>query len=305
MELSSFTERFGRPRDFAGYGENPPTSHWPESGARVAVSLVINIEDGAERSLSRGDAADDVNAHWITDLAHERGNPSLESGFDYGARAGFWRVLRITDAARVPVTAFACGRALDLNPHIARALSARMIEIVDHGLLWEPHGSLSLPELTARMDASARIIAASTAGLPTSWYSKDGHSAASLGVMNDRGFAHDSNCFSEDMPYVPDGPHGLVTIPYAADTNDSMLVSAIATGSQFSWQLLAALESLLEDDRPGAKVLSIGLHPRWIGRPAYAGALQRFIARALDIPDVVFAERRQIAAWWRSMHAQK
>ncbi|WP_418059694.1 polysaccharide deacetylase family protein [Pimelobacter simplex] len=296
--------RYDRPRDLAGYGEHPPAGTWP-GGARVAVSLVVNIEDGAERHRSRGDAVDDVHAHWITDVPHDSGNPSLESGFDYGARTGIWRVLRIVDAAGVPLTAFACGRALEAHPALGRALAERDVEVVDHGLWWEPHRDLSPAELADRMDESAAIITATTGTAPTSWYSKDGHSRASFALMAERGFDHDDNCFSDDLPFLPDGPEGAVTIPYSADTNDALLLTTLATGGQYAAQLVAALEMLLHDGRPGAKVLSVGLHPRWIGRPAYAGALARFIAHATATPGVVFAQRREIAAWWRSLAAQQ
>ena len=298
-------DRYRRARDHVGYGENPPPGRWPGTGARVAISLVINIEDGAERSRSRGDDTDDIHSHWITDVPHVRGNPSLDSGFDYGARTGIWRVLRVTDAAQVPITAFACGRALELNPSIGEGLERRGIEVVDHGLYWEPHGNLALPALQQRMEESANIIMTMTGSAPTSWYSKDGHSVASFQLMDNYDFVHDSNCFNEDMAYLPDGLAGLVTVPYSGDTNDAQLLSTMATKRQYLGQLVAALESLLEDDRPGAKVLSVGLHPRWIGRPAYAGALKEFIARAQAMPSVVFAERRQIAAWWKSMSLEQ
>ncbi|GAA3658120.1 allantoinase PuuE [Nocardioides ginsengisoli] len=292
--------RYDRPRDLAGYGEHPPAALWP-TGDRVAVSLVVNIEDGAERHRSRGDAVDDVNAHWITDIPHDSGNPSLESGFDYGARAGIWRVLRILDAAGVPSTAFACGRALEHHPALGQALADRDVEVVDHGLWWEPHGDLSPDTLRRRMDESAGILHRTTGAEPTSWYSKDGHSRASLDESAARGFGHDDNCFNDDRPSLPDGPDGAVTIPYSADTNDSLLLTTFATARQYGDQLVAALDMLLDDDRPGAKVLSVGLHPRWIGRPSYAGALQRFIAHGRRTPGVVFAQRSQIARWWRSM----
>lgn len=302
---SDGTDRYARARDHVGYGETPPDGVWPGTGARVAVSLVINVEDGAERSRSRGDHVDDVHSHWITDTPHAKGNPSLESGFDYGARAGIWRVLRITDAAKVPVTAFACGLALHHNPTVGAALAARGIEVVDHGLWWEPHGELTAAELRDRMEESARIISATTGSAPTSWYSKDGHSRESFSLMQKYGFVHDSNCFNDDMAYLPDGLDGLVTIPYSGDTNDAGLLTTMATGGQYEGQLRAALTSLREDERPGAKVLSVGLHPRWIGRPAYAGALQRFIAEASAHDDVVFADRRQIASWWRSARREQ
>lgn len=298
------SDRYDRPRDLAGYGEHPPSGTWP-GGARVAVSLVINIEDGAERHRSRGDDVDDVNAHWITDVPHDTGNPSLESGFDYGARAGIWRVLRVLDAAGVPATAFACGRALEQHPALGRALADRGIEVVDHGLWWEPHRDLTHDELRARMDESAAILHRTSGSAPTSWYSKDGHSRVSFDLAAERGFGHDDNCFSDDLPFLPDGPDGAVTIPYSADTNDSLLLTTIATAGQYLTQLEGALTMLLTEDRPGPKVLSVGLHPRWIGRPAYAGALQRFVAHASTTSGVVFAQRGEIARWWRSMTAEQ
>lgn len=299
------SDRYDHPRDLAGYAGRAPVAVWPQDRARVAISLVINVEDGAERHRSEGDPADDVNAHWITDVPHDSGNPSLESGFDYGARAGIWRVLRILDDTGTPATAFVCGRAAERNPAVAKALADRGIEIVDHGLYWEPHHDLSAEELRGRIDASADLLRRTTGREPTSWYSKDGHSRASLPEMVARGYPHDSNCFNDDYPHTPDGPDGPVMIPYAADTNDSQLLSTIATGAQFRSQLVDALDTLLNEEEQGAKVLSVGLHPRWIGRPAYAGALRGFIEYAKSTPGVVFAQRQEIAAWWRSMIAEQ
>lgn len=294
-------DRYDHPRDFAGYAGRTPAAYWPQEDARLALSLVINVEDGAERHRSEGDDTEDHNAHWVRDVPHESGNPSLESGFDYGARAGIWRVLRILDDTGVPATAFVCGRALERNPAIGRALADRGIEIVDHGLRWEPHNDLTADELRERIDASAGIIRRITGEDPESWYSKDGHSRASMKEMISRGYSHDSNCFNDDYPHMPDGRRGPVTIPYAGDTNDSQLLNTIATGAQFRRVLDDAVDTLLSEDAQGAKVLSIGLHPRWIGRPAYAGALRGFIEHMKTTPGVVFAQRRQIAAWWRSM----
>lgn len=304
MSVPGF-DLYDSPRDLAGYAGGAPAAFWPKGRARVAVSLVINVEDGAERHRSEGDAVDDINAHWITDVPHDSGNPSLESGFDYGARAGIWRVLRILDDTGTPATAFVCGRAVERNPAIGRALADRGIEIVDHGLYWEPHHDLSAEELRDRIDASAELLRQATGSEPASWYSKDGHSRASLPEMSARGYSHDSNCFNDDYPYLPAGLDGPVTIPYAGDTNDSQLLSTIATGAQFRSQLIDALDTLLHEETQGAKVLSVGLHPRWIGRPAYAGALRGFIDHAKTTPGVVFAQRRQIATWWRSMIAEK
>lgn len=285
------------PRDMRGYGEHPPDALWP-GGSRVALSLVINIEDGAERSRARGDDADDVGAHWLTHPVHpDHRNLDLESAFEYGGRAGIWRVLRVLRRHGATATAFCCAAALEANPRVAEALVRDGHEIADHGLLWEPHTLLTPEQEHARMTRSRGIIERLTGRTPTTWYSRDGLTEHSRSSMIAEGFGYDSNSFNDDLPHA--GPDGLAlpVIPYAGDTNDSALLRQYPTAASFAGHLCDALDMLLDDPREGAGVLSVGLHPRLIGRPAYIGALESLLRRARE-KGAWIATRQQIAEHW-------
>ncbi|MGN7977168.1 polysaccharide deacetylase family protein [Microbacterium sp. 22195] len=285
------------PRDLRGYGEHPPEVLWP-GGSRVAVSLVINVEDGSERSGARGDDADDLGAHWTVHPAHpHQRNLDLESAFEYGARAGIWRLLRTLRRHDARATAFCCAAALEANPRIAEALVRDGHEIADHGLLWEPHTLLTPDEEHARMVRSREIIEELTGRRPTTWYSRDGLTEHSRSSMIAEGFRYDANSFNDDVPHA--GPDGLAlpVIPYAGDTNDSALLRQYPTAASFAGHLCDALDMLLDDPREGAGVLSVGLHPRLIGRPAYIGALDALLRRARE-KGAWIATREQIAEHW-------
>ena len=285
-------------RDFVGYGENPPSFSWPD-GARVAISLVINVEEGAERSTARGDSADDLGAHWIPARRSDTRNLTLESAFEYGARAGMWRLLRILRKHNVRATAFCCAAALKLNPPGAAALVRDGHEIADHGYQWDTHTELD-DDAEERLILSSRdAIHASTGRMPTSWYSRDGLKPGTRAMLARAGFAHESNSFNDDLPHWGSGPGNppLPVLPYAGDTNDSGLFRQFPTAASFANHLMAALDMLLDDPRRGPSVMSVGLHPRLIGRPAYAVALDRFITHARG-RSAWFATRQEIVDAW-------
>jgi peptidoglycan/xylan/chitin deacetylase (PgdA/CDA1 family) len=289
-------------RDYVGYGESPPRVSWP-GGARVAISVVLNIEEGAERSVARGDAVDDLNGHWAAHSVHpNRRNLDLESAFEYGARAGIWRVLRILRAHDVRATAFACALALELNPLVARALVRDGHEIANHGFQWDEHAGLSPEVEKALIERSTASLERTTGERPRCWYTRDGVNPETRRLIRALGYTYDSNAFAEDQPYYTevDGiPHVLV--PYASDTNDSSLVRTFRTGGAFEAYLRDTLEMLREDTRRGASLMTLGLHPRVIGRPAYARALDSFLTHATALPDVWFARRDEIADHWRNV----
>lgn len=265
-------------RDFAGYGEAGLSFMWPE-GARVAVSLVLNIEEGAEQPLPSGQ----------------------ESAFDYGARAGFWRILRILERHGVSATAFCCAAALEAAPAIAEALVRRGYEIADHGLRWQGHSGLDVEDERELIVASKEAIFASTGKQPTSWYSKDGLNPLTRQTLAEEGFLYESNSFNDDLPHwgaAGDGGAVLPVLPYAGDLNDAALMSRYPTGGAFARHLIGTLELQLDDPRPGPSVMSVGLHPRIIGRPAFAGGLDRFLSHAAG-RGVWIATRREIVDWWR------
>lgn len=286
-------------RDFVGYGETPTDFRWP-GDARVAVSLVINVEEGAERSIPRGDNANDLGAHWIPARASTTRNLTLESAFEYGSRAGVWRLLRILREHDVRATAFCCAVALQLNPAIAAALVRDRHEIADHGHQWDTHTDLDDGTEERRILASRDAIEASTGQAPTSWYSRDGLNPGTRRVLAGNGFTYESNSFNDDMPHWGSGQENprLPVLPYAGDTNDSGLFKQFPTATSFGNHLIAALELLLDDPRGGPSVMSVGLHPRLIGRPAYAFALDRFLAHASG-KAVWFATREDIVNAWK------
>lgn len=286
-------------RDFIGYGEHPPAFAWP-GGARVAVSLVINVEDGAERSVARGHHTDDLGAHWVPGLkAAGVHQPTLESAFDYGARAGIWRLLRVLDAHEVKATAFCCAVALQGNPEVAAALAARGHEIADHGYHWDTHAGLDLEDERRLIVASRDAIAEATGKRPTSWYSRDGLNPGTRATLEDAGFDYESNSFNDDLPHWGRGDDGtrLPVLPYAGDTNDSGLLGPFSTAESFASHLIGCLALQLDDPRPGPSVMSVGLHPRLIGRPAYAAALDRFLAYALGQGAWVATRLEIVRAW--------
>lgn len=293
-----------RPRDFVGYGATPPRFAWP-NGARVAISVVINVEEGAERAVARGDARDDLNGQWSRHSAPPaQRNLTLESAFEYGSRAGIWRLLRVLRRHRIRATVFACGTALELNPSVAEALVEDGHEIANHGLQWDEHAQLAPGEEERLIAAATDSLAVSTGTTPRCWYSRDGISPTTRELLRDRGYTYDSNSFADDLPYhvsVGGVPHPV--LPYTGDANDSGLVRVFPTGRAFTAFLRENLAMLATDPRPGPSVMSIGLHPRLIGRPAYAGALDRFIVEATTLHDVWFATRAEIVAAWETATA--
>jgi peptidoglycan/xylan/chitin deacetylase (PgdA/CDA1 family) len=268
-------------RDYVGYGSETPQFLWPGE-ARVAVSLVINVEEGAEKTVA----------------------PGQQTTFDYGARAGIWRILRILDGHGVRATAFCCAVALQRNPLVTAALVQRGYEIADHGYHWDTHAGLDVDEEQALIVASRDAIAAATGVRPTSWYSKDGLNPDTRRTLIEEGFLYESNSFNDDLPHWGADGVRLPILPYAGDTNDSSLMSPYPTGQAFGNHLIGCLDLQLGDPRPGPSVMSVGLHPRIIGRPAYAAALDRFVAHALE-QGVWIATRLEIVQRWLAETAER
>lgn len=268
-------------RDFIGYGEHPPALLWP-GGARVAVSLVINVEEGAEHGSA----------------------PGRRTEFDYGARAGIWRILRTLDRHGVTATAFCCAVALRENRAVAEALIERGYEIADHGYHWDTHAGLSVEDERELITSSRDAIAASTGAVPTSWYSKDGLNPHTRETLAAEGFAYESNSFNDDLPHGGADGVRLPVLPYAGDTNDSGLMSQYPTGKAFAEHLIGCLDFQLDDPRPGPSVMSVGLHPRIIGRPAYAGALDRFVEHALSRGAWIATREEIVRAWIESTDSE-
>jgi peptidoglycan/xylan/chitin deacetylase (PgdA/CDA1 family) len=288
-------------RDLIGYADRPPVVPWP-GGAKVAVSIALNYEEGAESSIAFGDdVEEDVRVFGTWSAPIDRRSQMRESFFEYGSRVGIWRLLGILAEAEVPATVFACGLALERNPEVARALAASGHEICSHGYRWRGLVGLTPEEELAEIRRATAAIEATTGVRPVGWYCRDGISDRTRDLLAQEGFLYDSNSYADDLPYfvpVERGRH--LVVPYASDTNDARYwgEAGLATADDFHTVLLDSLEMLLREGESVPKMMSVGLHMRIGGRPGIAIALRRFLQDALRRDGVWFATREQIARWW-------
>jgi peptidoglycan/xylan/chitin deacetylase (PgdA/CDA1 family) len=289
-------------RDFAGYRHGAPDIRWP-NGARLAVSVVVNIEEGAELSIGDGDERNEAIYEAVEEVVGTR-DLCMESHFEYGPRAGWPRIRDALAERGVVATLNACGRALDRTPWLAAEAVAAGHEVAAHGWRWERH--VHMDEATERR-AIAQTVAAitRTAGSPPlGWHTRSATSARTRDLLIEQGgFLYDSNAYNDDLPYVVDtaaGPH--VVLPYAFDTNDMRFFNrgGFTFGSDFARYCIDAFDRLHTEGARAPRMLSIGLHTRMIGRPARIGGLEAFLDHALAKGDVWFATRAQIAHAWRA-----
>ena len=289
-------------RDFAGQAGNANAVRWP-NGAGLAVSVVVNVEEGAELSLSSGD---ERNEHIYEAVERVEGQPDLcmESHFEYGPRAGWPRIREVLSTRALPATLNACGRALEATPWIAKQAVQDGHEVSAHGWRWERH--VGMDEQTERrvIARTVRTIERLTGTPPLGWHTRSATSLRTRDLLVEQGgFLYDSNAYNDDMPYVVDTDQGAhVVLPYAFDTNDMRYYNGggFVFADDFARYCTAAFDRLLQESRHAPRMLSIGLHTRIIGRPARIGGLEAFLDHALGHDNVWFATRAEIAHAWRA-----
>jgi allantoinase len=288
-------------RDFLGYGHTPPPIRWP-GGKRLALSIVVNIEEGAELSLSAGD---ERNEHIYEAAERVDGAPDLcmESHYEYGTRRGWPRIRRLLGDHGATATLNACGRAVSLSPWIAREAVADGHEVSAHGWRWERQVHMDEAEERGVIGKAVAAIAAAAGAPPVGWHTRSATSVNTRRLLLEHGgFLYDSNAYNDDMPWIAehDG-RGLVVLPYAFDTNDMRFQpgGAFIHGEDFARYCIAALDRLLAEGRDEPRMMSVGLHLRIIGRPARIGGLEAFLAHAARQEGVWFARRDAIAHAWR------
>lgn len=294
------------PRDMVGYGAHPPDPRWPGSAA-IAVQLVLNYEEGAENSVLDGDPASETFLSEITP-AEPFGNRhmSMESLYEYGSRAGLWRILRIFEDRRLPLTIFAVARAMQRNPEAVAAFTELGHEIACHGLRWKSYQLIGEDTERAHMAEAVAILTDLTGIRPLGWYTgRDSPHTRDL-VVEHGGFVYDSDSYADDLPYwarVRDTDH--LVVPYTLDTNDMRFASSagFANGDEFFAHLRDAFDVLYAEGVAGQpKMLSVGLHCRIVGRPARTAALLRFLDHVQAHDRVWIARRIDIAEHWRDTH---
>jgi putative urate catabolism protein len=289
-------------RDLVGYGASPPAAHWP-GGAKVAVQFVINYEEGAESSVLNDD---DLSEGFLSEMVGAARHPAramaMESLYEYGSRAGFWRLHRMFVERGVPVTVFGVTVAMAINPQAVAAMLTAGWEIASHGWRWLDYQNV--PEAVER-EHIARAIEVHrqlTGERPLGWYQGRTSPNTARLVVEEGGFVYDADSYADDVPYW-DHRHGRpqLIVPYSLDANDMKFVAlnGFTEGEQFFAYLRDTFDQLREE---GGRMMSIGLHGRIAGRPARARALARFVDHVMASGDAWIARRIDIARHWIERH---
>lgn len=289
-------------RDFLGYGGRPPDVRWPRN-ARVAVSLVVNIEEGAELAIGQGDARNE-RVYDIVEEVVGAPDPCMESHFEYGTRAGWWRIMQIFERHGVAATLNACGRAIELSPWLARDAVARGHEVSCHGWRWERHAEMSETQEREIITRAARAIEAACGERPVGFHTRSAPSVHTRRLLvEDGGFLYDSNSYNDDVPYVVSvGGCDHLVLPYAFDTNDMRFQNGggFVQAEDFARYCIAAFDRLWEEGAQAPRMMTVGLHLRIIGRPGRIGGLIAFLDHVRNKGGAWFARRDQIARHWRA-----
>jgi putative urate catabolism protein len=297
------------PRDLRGYGRPSPHPRWP-NGARIALQFVLNHEEGAESCVLDGDLASETFLSEIVGAAaFPMRHMSMETLFEYGSRAGLWRVLRAFEQRRLPLTVFAVARALERHPEAVAAYRELGAEIAAHGLRWISYQQIDEATERAHMAEAVEILRELTGAAPLGWYTgRDSPNTRRL-VVEQGGFLYDSDSYADDLPYwvcVDSRPH--LVVPYALDTNDMRFATTqgFNSGTQFFDYLKDAFDILYREGDPigldAPKMLSIGLHARLCGRPGRVAALERFLDHVGVHERVWVCRRVDIARHWIVTH---
>ena len=286
-------------RDLAGYGRTPPRVKWPD-GARIAVSLVLNYEEGSERTPLYGDREHEAAGEMISNKPPDARSLQTETQWEYGARAGVWRLLRVLEKHGVKSTIFACGMALENNPEVGKAFAELGHDVCGHGYRWVDQWHLDRAAEQASIRQCVTAIERTTGSKPVGWFTRGGPSLNTREILADEGFLYDCDGLNDDLPYytTQNGKPWLV-VPYAFDSNDGKYWrNGWSDGDQFLRYLQDSFNMLYEEGESSPKMLSVGLHTRVSGRPGRAAAVERFIRYAKGFPKVWFAGRDDIARWW-------
>ncbi|WP_112323670.1 polysaccharide deacetylase family protein [Oceanibium sediminis] len=288
------------PRDLLGYGATPPDVRWP-GDARVAVSFVVNFEEGAEYSVAEGDATNEA-VYEVIDRLDGIPDPCIQSHFDYGTRAGWWRLAEVFDRFEAPLTLSACGLAVERTPQIAQDAVQRGHEASAHGWRWESHAHMCEEDERRNIARTIQAIEAATGQRPVGWHTRSASSPMTRRLLvEEGGFLYDSDFYGDDLPQrvqVDGKPHLL--LPYAFDTNDMHFqhTDRFVRADDFAGYVIDAFEWLWREGAARPKMMSVGLHLRMIARPARMWALERILQHMRGREGVWIARRDEIARHW-------
>ena len=265
-------------RDFIGYGKTPPIVRWP-NGAQIAISVVVNYEEGSEYSLLDGDSTHEVNNEVPSPVPLNQRDLANESFFEYGSRLGVWRILKILDEYSIPASFFSCALALERNPTVGPAIVSAGHEVVGHGNRWEEYYLLGKEDEKLAIETAVKSITASTGVRPVGWYTRYAPSENTRKLIASHGgFLYDSNSYSDDIPYYVDVDNNpWLVIPYSLEVNDTRFWrGGMNRPSDFLETLINTFDVLYEEGAENPKLMNIGLHCRIAGRPSRAAVLKQF-----------------------------
>jgi peptidoglycan/xylan/chitin deacetylase (PgdA/CDA1 family) len=286
-------------RDFIGYGDSPPCVPWPE-GARIAVSVVVNYEEGGEYMLQDGPRRETMG-EVPSPVPPGQRDMYNESFFEYGSRVGAWRLLALLKENGVPATFFACARAIERNPRLGRAIVEAGHEVCGHGFGWEEYHSATREEERESIRRSVESLERTTGQKPLGWFTRYGCSPHTRELLAEHGgFLYDSLAMNDDLPYYTRAAgRPFLVVPYSFEVNDGRFWrGGLTSVSAYEEYMRCAFDCLYAEGAQVPKMMSIGLHCRIGGTPARSRALANFLAYARRHPGVWFARRVDIARWW-------
>ena len=289
------------PRDLHGYGQRPPDAAWPD-GARIAVQFVVNYEEGAENCVLHGDAASEAFLSEIVGAVaiEKQRHMNMESMYEYGSRAGFWRLHRLFTAQQLPVTVFGVAMALERNPAAVAAMQDAEWEIASHGYRWIDYQTIDEATERKHLQQAIAIHSKVTGARPIGWYLGRCSPQTHRLVAEEGGFRYNSDCYSDDLPYWDYSfTSPQLMVPYTLDANDMRFATAqgFNSGQQFFDYLKDTFDVLYAE---GSRMMSVGLHCRLAGRPGRTAAVARFLDYVAGYDDVWVARRIDIANHWRA-----
>lgn len=290
------------PRDLIGYGSTPPNPCWPDD-ARIAVQFVLNYEEGGENCILHGDQASEAFLSEIIGVDARQGvrHMSMESIYEYGSRAGVWRLLAMFREFKIPATIFAVGMAVERHPEVIQAMFDDGHEICSHGYRWIDYQHVDEETERQHINLAIQAIEKVTGQRPLGWYTGRTSPNTRRLIVEEGGFLYDADDYNDDLPFWDwryGQPH--LVVPYTLDANDMRFATAqgFHTGEQFFTYLKDAFDTLYEEGKTSPKMMSVGLHCRLVGRPGRIAGLKRFLEYITEHESVWLCRRIDIARHW-------